>query len=101
MTRQVSGPTSSAGFIHLFGNKIRVQILAYLWNCDRSETTDIARELRAGPNTVRTHCQMLQEARLLQKREHDGTQVWQLTTKGDTAAGKIARPMLEVAADSV
>ncbi len=97
MTSPLSGPNSSAGFIHLFGNKIRVQILAYLWKCERSKTNDIAQEIGNGPSTVRTHCQMLQEAKLLQKRDYEGTQFWQLTTKGETAAGKIARPLLEVA----
>jgi len=97
VNRERTGPTSRAEFVNLFGNVSRVQILAFLWKCDRSTTAGIARGIRKDSDTVESQCQRLQGARLLQQREGEETEFWQLTTKGDTAAGKIARPMLDVA----
>jgi len=99
VTRSRSGPTSRAEFINLFGSETRVQILAFLWDCKHPTTADIARAVRADPSTVETHCKRLQEATLLRTREGGKIEYWQLTMKGDTAAGKIAKPMLQEAPD--
>jgi len=100
VTRSRSGPTSRAEFINLFGNETRVQILAFLWDCKHPTTADIARAVRVDPGTVETHCKRLQDANLLRTREGGGIEYWQLTTKGDTVSGKIARPMLQEAPGS-
>jgi len=100
VTRSRSGPTSRAEYINLFGNETCAQILAFLWDWKHPTTADIARAVQADPSTVETHCKRLQEASLLRTRDGGGTEYWQLTKKGDTAAGKIARPMLLEAPDS-
>lgn len=97
MSQRRRTPVSHREFIHVFGNENRVQILAYLWECDPAETTDVARETDTLPSTLRPHLKKLQEVGLLQQRKRDGTTFWQLTMNGEKAAGKVARPMLEVA----